>query len=287
VVDRLIVAGNLAATLAAQLQRRDSGRRPERADRPRVLVTRAGTQADPLVAALESAGIETCAVATFEIRPVEVGGPLDEAIGNLEDYEWVVVTSANGAAVVADALGRLGADRRRVQWAAVGPSTAGRLADRGISVAYAATRSHGEGLAADLPLLPGNRILLPRADIADTRLPELLRARGATVDEVVAYRTVEAPSSSRAALRAAFADGPFAAIVFASGSAIRGLLGLLTPAERRNALRSTACCIGPTTARVARESGFAHVAEAPAQSAAALTELVVGVVRTAAVESAG
>jgi hydroxymethylbilane synthase len=285
--DRWIVASNLAATLTAQLERRVPGRAPRPADRPRVLVTRAGNQAAPLIAALESAEIETYAVATFEILPVEVGGPLDEAVGSLEAYDWVVVTSVNGAAVVADALGRLGADRRCVQWAAVGPATAARLAERGISVALAAVRSNGEGLAADLPLLPGDRILLPRADIADTRVPDLLRARGATVDEVVAYRTVEAPSSSRVALRAAFADGPFSAIVFASGSAIRGLLGLLTPAERRIALRSTACCIGPTTARVARESGFAHVAEASAQSAAALAELVAGVTGTVEAVSAG
>jgi len=244
-----------------------------------VLVTRDADRATPLVAALDSAGIETCVVPTFEIQPIESGGPLDVAAGNLEGYDWVVVTSANGASAVADALERLGGDARRVQWAAVGPVTAKRLAERGISVGWTSPHTTGEGLAGSLPILPGDRILLPRAEIADTALPLLLRARGATVDEVVAYRTIEAPPDSRAALQAAFGGGSFGAIVFASGSAIRGLLGLLAPAERRVALRSPACCIGPTTARAARESGFSRVEEASAQSTAALAELIVRVLQ--------
>ena len=60
---------------------------------------------------------------------------------------------------------------------------------------------------------------------------------------------------------AAFAAGPFDAVVFTSGSTVRGLLALLTPQDRRVALRSTAWLHRPgRPPRVARELGFGRVA---------------------------
>jgi uroporphyrinogen-III synthase len=87
---------------------------------------------------------------------------------------------------------------------------------------------------------------------------------------VAAYRTVEGPQASRQPLAAALAAGPFDALVFTSGSTIRGLLALLTPQDRRIALRSIAWCIGPATATVAREHGFGRVRAAATRSAEAL-----------------
>ncbi len=192
----------------------------------------------------------------------------------LDRYAWVVVTSANGAEAVLAAAARVGADSSGARFAAVGSSTTAVLTARGVPVAFTSPRSSGDGIADEIPLRPGDRILLARTDIADGRLPERLRERGAVVDEVVAYRTVEAPGASREPLAEAFAAGPFDALVFTSGSTVRGLLALLSPQQRRLALRSVACCIGPTTARVARECGFGRVAEAPTQSAAALAEII-------------
>ncbi len=125
-------------------------------------------------------------------------------------------------------------------------------------------------MAEELPIGPADRVLLARADIADGILPTRLLARGAIVDEAVAYRTVEGPAGSRAPLAGAFAEGPFDALVFTSGSTVRGLLALLSPADRRVALRSTAWCIGSATATVAREHGFGRVREATSRSVEAL-----------------
>jgi uroporphyrinogen-III synthase len=66
------------------------------------------------------------------------------------------------------------------------------------------------------------------------------------------------------------AEGPFDAVVFTSGSTIRGLFSLLTPHDRRIVLRSTAWCIGPATASVAREHGFGRVREVSTRSTDAL-----------------
>ena len=74
----------------------------------------------------------------------------------------------------------------------------------------------------------GDRVLIVRGDLAGEQLAGRLRSRGAEVDDVIAYRTREAPETSRRLLRKAVADGPIAATVFTSGSTVRGLVSLGT-----------------------------------------------------------
>ena len=262
----------LAAALAARLNETLAAARPAapRMGLARILVTRTADQAHPLVDALRAHGLDVTAIPTIEVFPAQAGGPLDAAIGDLAGYAWVVVTSANGAAAILDAVARVGVDPGVTRWAAVGPATALALWTDGITADVIPARANGEGIADELPLVPGDRVLLARADIADNALPRRLRERGAVVDEVVAYRTLEGPAAAREPLAAAFAGAPFDALVFTSGSTIRGLLRLLTPRDRRVALRSTAWCIGPATATVAREQGFGRVREASIRSTEAL-----------------
>jgi uroporphyrinogen III methyltransferase/synthase len=122
---------------------------------------------------------------------------------------------------------------------------------------------------AKLGAVRGTRVLLARADAADAALPNKLEEMGAQVEDVVAYRTITAPKDSRRALKAALADNDAEAIVFASGSAVRGIVELAADdAARARALR--AITIGPKTSGVARELGFNVAAEAGKQDAAGL-----------------
>jgi hydroxymethylbilane synthase len=253
-----------------------SGRSPR--ESPRVLVTREPGRPGALAGELRARGIEPVVIPTIELRPAAPGSALDTAVADLQSYAWVVVTSAAGADALADAADRVGVGLATTHLAAVGPATADTLAARGARAAFVPRRTAGEGIGDELPVAPGDRILLARADAADGALPARLRARGAVVDEVAAYHTVEAPEATLRPLRALFAGGGVDAIVFASGSAVRGLLALLPPGERRAALGTPACCIGPSTAAVARDAGFAHVVESAIQSAASLADLVAGVV---------
>jgi len=290
--DRLAVATRLAVRLAPA-RRGDApgaarkgetpgaarrGDAPGAARRPRVLVTRARDQARPLADALEARGIEAVVVPTIALEPVEQGGPLDAAARRIGDYAWVVVTSANGADALLDAIARVGTDPRAARWAAVGSATETVLRARGVDVGLVPSRSSGEGIADELTVAADDRILLARADIADGRLPERLRAAGAVVDDVIAYRTIEAPATSRGPLAAAFAAGPIDALAFTSGSCVRGLLALL-PAGLAPAARSIpAVCIGSSTADAARTAGFLRVVSSPMQRADALADAIASVV---------
>jgi uroporphyrinogen-III synthase len=128
-------------------------------------------------------------------------------------------------------------------------------------------------LAGELPIDPGTHVLLVRGDLADSRLGDRLRARGAVVDEVIAYRTVEAPAASAAALRTALRAG-LEGLVFTSGSTVRGLLALLSPDDRNAVMVLPAFCVGPSTAAAARSAGFVSVHESSAPDPGALADLV-------------
>ncbi|HEX5591050.1 MAG TPA: hydroxymethylbilane synthase, partial [Candidatus Limnocylindrales bacterium] len=284
VADGPILALRLAERLTSELAGAASGEGPDvapdgPATRPgSVLVTRTPAQAAALVAALASRGLATLPIPTIEIRSVEAGGDLDEAVRHAATTGgWIAVTSPNGATAVLDAAERVwpaAATSHAILWAAVGAATRAALEARGVSVAFTPSVADAAALAAELPIAAGEAVLLPRTDIANGQLVEALEARGARVTSVVAYRTESSPPASRDRLRAAVAAGEIAAIVFTSGSTVRGLLGLLGAAHRDRVRAITACCIGQSTASVARDAGFRRIVVAPAPDAAAIAALV-------------
>ncbi|MEP6638105.1 MAG: uroporphyrinogen-III synthase [Chloroflexota bacterium] len=235
----------------------------------RVLVTRPVDQAAELVAALRDAGLDPIPVPAIAIEFEPPRGDLDAAAGLLHTYRWVVITSANGARAILKAAERILTELGAPSWAAIGPATRRVLEREGIEVELQPGQSSGIAMAVELPVVAGDRILVVRGDLADEELAVALRARGAEVDDVIAYRTREAPESSRGLLRTATADGPIAAAVFTSRSTVRGLVSLGDPGSID--VRSIpAVCIGPETAEEARTAGFRILAVAATPDSVAL-----------------
>jgi uroporphyrinogen-III synthase len=223
----------------------------------RVLVTRPRSQNRQISERLKALGAEPVAVPTIGIVPPRAGGPLDQALRTLEDYDWVIVTSANGARACLGRARALKVDLAgaRVRWAAIGPATAGELREAGIAVAMTPSRFITDAIASEWPGGAGQRVLLPRTDAAPPGLAEALRARGATVDEITAYRTVLAPVRSRAKVRRLVTAHEVDAVVFTSASTVHGLVRLL--GDDRAALAGIEiACIGPVTAAAVTEEGF-------------------------------
>lgn len=267
---------DLGRALAAQLDARDGtrvrrmhGTSPSLPRKGRVLVVRAADQAGELVSSLERAGLQAVPVPTIAIELEPPGGELDGAASRIETYAWAVVTSPNGARAIIDAAARAASDLNSPSWAAIGPRTRRILEDEGITVAVQPAHSNGPATAAEVPIAAGDRVLVVRGDLADERVALALRARGAEVDDVIAYRTREAPGASRPLLRRAFADGSFDAVLFTSGSTVRGLVALGL-AEAVEVTSIPAVCIGPETAAAAEEAGFRVLAVSPMADAAVL-----------------
>ena len=240
-------------------------------ERPRILAGRPDAQAGALLAALDRGGVDAVNVPAIEILPAPAGGDLDTALLAALDGDRIVLTSVNAAHAVFDATVRSAVDMRRFAWAAVGEATATVLAVAGIKDVFVPSRPDAATLAQELPVTAGERIILPRTDIADETLPDALRARGADVTCVIAYTTLEAPPASRMRLAAALDDGPVDAILVTSGSTARGLLGLAADdATRARLLAAPVIAIGEPSAAAARDLGFGRVLVAPSTEPAAL-----------------
>ncbi|MEX0979734.1 MAG: uroporphyrinogen-III synthase [Gemmatimonadota bacterium] len=283
-----------------------------------VVVTRARHQAEALGALLEQEGARVHYVPMIRIVPPADAAPLRAAAART-DWDWIVFTSANAVAPFAEALEALEAAGRealppRTRVLSVGPATAEALERAGFPVDLVPEAHLGEGVLEALvghagpkrggraPAdreLAGTRILLPRAAHAREVLPEGLRARGATVEVVEAYRNV--PETEGAVeLRRLLAAGEVDIVTFTSSSTVRAFARSVLPVPESDAPDSAApggsapgadvavptapdraavpsapgraavATIGPVTSATARELGLTVAIEADPYTVPAL-----------------
>ncbi|MGK2851206.1 MAG: hydroxymethylbilane synthase [Candidatus Limnocylindrales bacterium] len=268
------------ATVLGDIAARAAERASAMADRPVVVVTRPVAASAGTVLALVDRGVAPVVVPTiaFALPDHHDLAALDSAFNAARPASWVVLTSVRAVEALVDraagfgpsALASLGS-----RWAAVGEATARAARTAGLVIDFQPETATGRSLADGLPLSVGGRIVVPRGDLADTDLPRRLIERGARVEELVVYRTIEGPTSSSASLRLALARTP-AAVVMSSGSAVRGWLRLAEAQGQGDRVRSIpVVAIGPTTAREARSHGMRVLAEATSPATADITDAVV------------
>jgi uroporphyrinogen III methyltransferase/synthase len=242
----------------------------------RVLVTRPRGQSASLAAAIRALGGEPVEIPAVRIEPAADPAPLDAALERLDRYDVLLLASANAVDALAARARARGVllSRPGLRVACVGEPTA-RAAERaGLPVALVPERPDGEGLAAAVvaALAPaGLRCLLPRSETGREALPDALRAAGAQVDAVDAYRTVaETEGADELCRRLEARD--LDALTFTSPSTVTGFLAMLRPAAREAAGRCLVAAIGATTAAALREAGLPARVVAERPGAAALAE---------------
>jgi uroporphyrinogen III methyltransferase/synthase len=226
----------------------------------RIVITRARSQAANLARSIEELGGLVIEFATIEIQPPADIRPLDEAIGNLSRYHWLIFTSANG---VERFLARMAHfkrslnDLKAAQIAAIGPETARRLKSSGVQNCLVPAAYQAEGLLDVLQseTLRGKRILIPRAAKAREILPETLRQWGAEVDVVEAYRTV-LPTAETGRLKEMIARRAIHMVTFTSSSTVINFARLFDGERLSEILAGTPiACIGPITKNTIEELG--------------------------------
>jgi uroporphyrinogen-III synthase len=233
----------------------------------RILITRARHQAGKLADALESLGAEVLRLPTIEIIPPETYAHLDAVLEVISGFDWLIVTSANGAAALADRLRflRIPAHRlKHLQVAAIGPATAVAVGRIGLEVAAMPDEYVAEAVVAMLKeRVAGRRVLLARAAVARDVIPEQLRRCGADIHVVEAYRTV-IPADSIEQVRTLFGEGkPLPdAVTFTSSSTVNNFFALLAAARMERPPGLRAVSIGPVTTRTLRQHKWEPAGEA-------------------------
>ena len=247
----------------------------------RVLVTRSRTQASRMCELLEDAGAITVELPAIAIAPPEDFTPLDDAVGRLSSFGWVIFASTNAVDSVFHRLDARGKDARAfgpARVGAIGPATAAALERRGIRADFTPSRSISSAALEELAAFDwsGVSVLLPAADIGRDELAGGLARLGAKVERVTAYRTVTPPDAAQRA-QDAFADG-IDIVTFTSSSTVRNLLALLEEdgGPGKGALSaSLVACIGPVTSGTARGLGLRVDIEAEEHTVDGLAEALI------------
>ncbi len=231
----------------------------------RIVVTRSREQATDLIDMLEERGAEAIAAHAIRIAPPENPEPLEAACKAAGTFDWIIFASANAVDYFMRRLLANGdvRDLHGVRLCTVGPSTASRLQRYGIRVDLTPAEFRSDALLDALKAsgsLKGQRILIPRANIARDRLAEDLRDAGADVVDVVAYRTIpgNVERGGEYDIYRLLLDRQIDAVTFASASAVRNFVSMLGQEDQAaDLLRSTVVAsIGPVTAEAAQQLGI-------------------------------
>ncbi|HWY54594.1 MAG TPA: uroporphyrinogen-III synthase [Terriglobales bacterium] len=225
----------------------------------RIVVGRARHQASALSSGLRELGADVIEIPFIEIRKPRSYQPLDSALKNLDDYDWLILTSVNGVEALWERLNKLSLTNKNLKHlkvAAIGPATSKAIQKRRIKVNVVPEEYVAESVVESLRnQVAGKRVLLARARIARDVIPRELRNLGARVDVVEAYETV-IPQSSRMRLRAILKDSKRRphAISFTSSSTVRNFVALLGKKPSLDGIRMAS--IGPVTSSTLRELGL-------------------------------
>lgn len=226
----------------------------------RIVITRPREQADEFASAFEALGAKPILFPVIEISPARDTTPLDRALGKLQCYDWLVLTSVNGVEALWERLSAIGLSGipEQLHVAAIGPKTAQALRDRGVEPDFMPPEYIAEAIIPGLGDLRGRWVLLPRADLARQALPRAIQVQDGVAHEIAAYHTLPAQPDPLALQ--ALGQG-VDAVTFTSSSTVRNFIALVDKAglDAHNLPGNPLiACIGPITAGTAQEEGL-HV----------------------------
>lgn len=222
-----------------------------------VVITRTLHQTGELADLLIAHGAIPVLYPCIAIVPPTDTNLLDNALHQLADYDWLILTSSNTVMALAERLHSLKIvpDWRHISVAAVGDKTAALARDcLGVEVDFVPEKFTAEALATQIPIYSGTSILLPQSSIARTLVSDVLQAAGANITVVTAYETVigQGGADVPALLQSKLID----ALTFTSPSTVENFVLRIHPLPIPDL---PVVCIGTVTAEAARKAGFGHV----------------------------
>lgn len=252
----------------------------------KVVITRAAGQASQIKRSLEKLGAETLELPAIEMQGPEDTRPMDEAIGRIGSFDWIIFTSANGVESFFGRLAALKKDARafpRARIAAVGLATAESLLDHGIFADFMPgefTTDHlFEELRRSVKNIRGKRFLLLRSQIAPPAFTQKFREAGAHTVEVSAYRTLLPKDKLREAY-SKIKDRSPDILTFTSSSTVTNLLAGIGRSGVKKLLRTArVVSIGPVTSKTLKSERLPVHREALVHTAEGLIDAVVALTR--------
>ena len=179
----------------------------------RIVVTRRKEQAGSFAARLTQLGADVLEVPTIKItEPLEKMAIVD-ALLEINSYDWLIFTSANGVTAFFDMFFKRFQDLRDLggaRIAAVGPKTAAKLRELHLQVDLQPEEYIGKKIVAEFKKfqdIENVKMCLFRAEVANKDLPDALMEEGAIVDDIAIYRTVAETEDRTGAAARLLAEG--------------------------------------------------------------------------------
>jgi uroporphyrinogen III methyltransferase/synthase len=224
-----------------------------------IVITRPEAQAEEFASLLHAQGTRVIHFPTIKIVPPEDFRDLDQAIGRLSQYQWIIFTSANGVGFFSKRLHELDRDWRDlkdIRICTIGPATAATIEKLGIRVDVVPEEFISEGVVKAFQEfdIKGKKFLLPRAETARDVIPEGLTKLGAEVDVVAAYRTVNS-GRDKSELENLMSEGKVDVITFTSPSTVTNFMEIM---GKEFVIPPTIkiACIGPVTSAAVKKAGL-------------------------------
>ncbi len=224
-----------------------------------IVITRPEEQSEEFAALLRDEGARVISFPTIRIVPPEDYGDLDRAIENIEKYQWIVFTSANGVRFFFERFCKLRNDIRDlkgIKICTIGPATRDRVEGYNIRVDMVPEEYISDGVVAAFRGVDvaGANVLLPRAEIAGNIIPDGLSELGANVDVVTAYRTVNSGEDVEG-IKELMDNGKIDVITFTSPSTVTNFMDIIGN-ETTIPNHIKIACIGPVTENACRKAGL-------------------------------
>lgn len=226
----------------------------------RIMITRSKAQAKEFVRLVEGLGGEVYLFPVIKIVPPSDWALVDAAIQRLDKFDWILFTSTNGVDFFFRRLRELDVPVSRIRGkiACVGTKTEKALRKNGVAIDLIPEEFVGEALLSSLQneVIPGQKVLLPRADIARKLLPDALQKIGCEVYEIDVYENIPAFENRDEAIRL-LRSGEIQVITFTSSSTVTSFVSLLAGENLTELLKNVIiACIGPITAETAEQQGL-------------------------------
>jgi uroporphyrinogen III methyltransferase / synthase len=229
----------------------------------RVVLACSEMKSAALASGLELLGAELLVFPVISLREIADKSALDVALGQLDDYSWIIFTSAYAVRLFLRRMAERGITPdgcRNCRICAIGPATAAALESSGLPVSLMPADFVAEGILTALAQrlgglsgLKGLRILLPRARDARDVIPKTLAGIGARVDMVPCYENA-LPQVDGDRVQALVQASPNL-LVFTSSSTVRNFAAILGGEHRKVLLSATVAALGPITARTVASFG--------------------------------
>ncbi|MBC7876874.1 MAG: uroporphyrinogen-III synthase [Anaerolineales bacterium] len=243
----------------------------------RVLITRPRAQADEFAAALIAEGAQTIFFPVIEIIPPDDFSELDRALQNLDQYDWLILTSIHGVDAFFKRLEFLGMKElpSQIRVAAVGSKTAQSLITLGTFPDHVPDEFVAEGILSGIKKdISGKKFLLLQSNLARKVLSDQVRSAGGFVDDIVAYHNIA--SQPRASELDDLRFG-IDIITFTSPSTVKNFVDIVCK-NRLDPLNLPGnplfACIGPITKKAAEEAGLTNLVVANEYTTAGLIQVL-------------